>query len=420
MDGVAKGSFSIQTLKMHKLLSSIVVLLAVGVGYLIGTSPSGVLPAFVPENSIVKELPPWPIFRFGVALTDSLQHLVYALTPPDIRVRDMVTVWWRSEIVFILVKNGIIDATDGTTDCVSMAKQLDLQPDFVCRYMAAGEALGLLDGEGTVYSLTTMGSYLRRDHPRSLTDFTLHLTDQLFDAWYKAGTVGIKTGRSGYYESKGVELFDYLAENESEGKIFDGAMQDATKYAVATLLGDWAPPAKDATFCDIGGGVGTAISIIACHYPELKGKVFDMPSSIERAKAYIPTQVEHNPARIQTVGGDFFQSFPQELSECDVFHMKHILHDWGDEACITILKNILQVAKPGSTVIGHDFIVQPKAKGSMGVLQTLMDINMLSATPGGRERSAQEYFDLFKKAGYGNTPKLIKLRGISSLVEVVV
>lgn len=405
---------------MTKLLSVIVVVLAVAFGYLVGTSPSGVTPAFIPDDSLVKELPPWPIFRFAIALTDTLQNMVYALTPPDIRVRELANVWWRSEVLFILVKNGLADAIDGTTDCATIAKQLEFQPDFVCRYMAASEVLGLMKRSGSVFSLTPVGEYLRRDNPRSQADYILHGTEQLFDSWYMAGTVGIKTGRSGHMEATGMEFFDYLTEHEEDGKVFDGAMNDLTQSATAALLADWAPPAKDATFCDIGGGKGTLLAIIARHYPDLKGKVFDLPASIERAKTHIPSLVEHNPERIRGIGGDFFKPFPEELAECDVFHMKHILHDWGDEACITILKNIRQVAKPGSTVIGHDFIIQPGAVGSMDVTRALMDLNMLSATPGGRERTAQEYFDLFKAAGYEKMPKLIKTRGIASLVEVVV
>lgn len=65
---------------------------------------------------------------------------------------------------------------------------------------------------------------------------------------------------------------------------------------------------------DIGGGSGALLSAILEASPHIKGRLFDLPSVIERAR--------DKPR-------NFFEAIP---SGADILLLKHIIHDWEDTA----------------------------------------------------------------------------------------
>jgi hypothetical protein len=56
--------------------------------------------------------------------------------------------------------------------------------------------------------------------------------------------------------------------------------------------------------------------------------------------------------RVEVVAGDFFEQVP---SGGDVYLPKHILHDWNDEKCVVILKNIRKAMKPTAKIVVVEF-----------------------------------------------------------------
>jgi O-methyltransferase domain len=79
---------------------------------------------------------------------------------------------------------------------------------------------------------------------------------------------------------------------------------------------------------DVGGGVGTLLRTVLQARPRLRGTVFDLPAVVAQADL---TGVEDWG---DTKGGDFFVSVS---AGADVYLLSHVLHDWDDEACVTIL-----------------------------------------------------------------------------------
>ena len=90
-----------------KAWNIIALLLAVLVGYLIGTSPAGVSPPAVPTTSPLSEVPPWPVFRIAVGLNDMLRRAYEASTLPKVRVLDLATARFQSQVIHILTKNDV-------------------------------------------------------------------------------------------------------------------------------------------------------------------------------------------------------------------------------------------------------------------------------------------------------------------------
>jgi len=81
---------------------------------------------------------------------------------------------------------------------------------------------------------------------------------------------------------------------------------------------------------------------------------------------------------------------------CDAYVMKHIIHDWGDEACVILLRNCAGHLGPDGRVLVVEEIL-PEGHGFSPTL--LLDLEMLVMNEGGRERTEGEFRDLFAAAG---------------------
>ena len=373
-------------------------------------------------------------FVFRTILADILQSAANALMippPPSSSSKHhallLQSLYWKTTILQALTHHNLMDAVDGKTDCRSIATSKGLDVDFTCRFLRAGTSIGLLTTTTTttttasktskqhhVYQLTATGALLQRNHPDTVADLYDMMNSNLFrESLHAVATKSIKSGRSGVREAFGMEIFDYFLDHPQEGEVFDLAMNQISSKIAKALVRDWTPPTPNATVCDIGGGKGTIIAALCQQHPGLKGILFDLPDTVKRAQTYIETSGLSN--RIDIVAGDFFSKFPKELSSCDVFYLKAIFHDWGDDACVTIIQNIKEIAQPGAKIVGHDIVL---GIGDAENTKIESDVTMMAMCSGGRERTKDEYFALFQTAGITAPPRLIKLHDLSSVVEV--
>jgi hypothetical protein len=99
--------------------------------------------------------------------------------------------------------------------------------------------------------------------------------------------------------------------------------------------------------------------------------------------------------RCTYVAGNMFDDVPT----ADGYIMKMILHDWFDDECVKILSNIYRRVSNGGTVFIAEHIVPGPEKPHFS---KLFDIHMMCVASG-RERTAEEYADLLKRAGWKHT-----------------
>ena len=82
----------------------------------------------------------------------------------------------------------------------------------------------------------------------------------------------------------------------------------------------------------------------------------------------------------------------------DVIHMKHILHDWSDEAAVEILKACSERLNDGGRVVLAEAVL-PEAGEKTDVMATQLNIDLLMLLIGGKERSASMWRELAAEAG---------------------
>jgi hypothetical protein len=146
---------------------------------------------------------------------------------------------------------------------------------------------------------------------------------------------------------------------------------------------------------------------ILANYPDIEGVVADLPGAIRSAKKMI-AKTGHR-ARCKAVSHDFIKEAPPV---CDGYFLVNVLHDWDDEMCCRILKNISHAMTADSKLWVVEYLLE--AEPGLSVVKVL-DIEVL-VMGGGRERSIGEYTVLFNSAGLA-VSKVLPTNGGPALIE---
>jgi hypothetical protein len=94
--------------------------------------------------------------------------------------------------------------------------------------------------------------------------------------------------------------------------------------------------------------------------------------------------------------------------------LKHIIHDWDDERALAILQNIRRAIQSSGRLLIVEVVIAPGNEPSFG---KLLDLEML-VLPGGRERTSDEYRDLFAGAGF-RLAEIHETAAATSIIEGV-
>ncbi|KAG8068011.1 hypothetical protein GUJ93_ZPchr0005g16274 [Zizania palustris] len=157
---------------------------------------------------------------------------------------------------------------------------------------------------------------------------------------------------------------------------------------------------------DVGGGLGGAAQAISKAFPEVKCSVLDLGHVVTKAPS--GTAVEY-------VAGDMFESVPP----ANAVFLKWVLHDWGDNECVKILKNCKKAIPSrdaGGKVIIMDIVIGagPSNKKNME-LQAMFDVYLMFVN--GIERDELEWNKIFLKAGFSGY-KIMPVLGFRSIIEI--
>ena len=145
---------------------------------------------------------------------------------------------------------------------------------------------------------------------------------------------------------------------------------------------------------DVGGGHGYDLIAFDKYSAHLPGKLYlqDLPSVIEEAQAQ--TKPSENPGRVEMMPHDFFK--PQPVKNAKAYYMRTILHDWPDEACLSILKNIRDAMGPDSLLLINENVMPDK---DAVLFQAWLDFVMMSNFSA-KERTQQQWLELLERGGF--------------------
>jgi hypothetical protein len=163
------------------------------------------------------------------------------------------------------------------------------------------------------------------------------------------------------------------------------------------------------TLVDLGGGVGNWLTALLNANPNLKGILFELPHVTKEAARRLNSAGLG--ARCEVVQGDFFESVPPGG---DVYLLSHVVHDWDEAHCLTLLGNCRRVMRTGARLLIVEMVLPGPNQPSPGMLA---DLVMLVAQ-GGRERTEAEYRELLSRADF-RLKRIVPTALSVSVVEAV-
>ncbi|HEX6812654.1 MAG TPA: methyltransferase [Planctomycetota bacterium] len=268
----------------------------------------------------------------------------------------------------------------------ALAVETGCDPVVLAPVLRLCAGLGFFDSPAPdTYALTAHGAVLKRDALGPLAEFVG--AQEQWDAWSRLRDVA-RTGGNAFEGAHGVGLYDYLARTPEAALRYDAAIDSFTRHEAEALcrLYDFG---EVRSVVDVGGGRGTLLCEVLRRWPHLRGVLLDLPHVVERARFDLAARCG---PRAEVHGGDFFQSMPQG---CDVYVVKHVLHNWDDERALALLRTCVDAMARGGRILAIETVLAPDNRAD---LAAIMDLEM-QVLLGGRVRRKPELRRLFQAAG---------------------
>ena len=330
--------------------------------------------------------------------------------PPPVQLMQMLFGFAASRAIGVSAELHIADLLkDGAKTSEELALQTGVHARSLYRVLRACAGIGVYaEDDEKRFSLTPLAEPLLSDAPGSLRAFAEMITcDWQFQTWAEL-PYSVKTGKPSFEKVFGKSSFDYFWSNEKAGKVFNEAMTSNSAFSSVAVVNayDFSPVSK---LVDVGGGHGFLLASILAKFGNVKGVLYDTPAIAAEAQRLLN---EHGVIdRCAAIGGDFFKSVPEGG---DAYMMKHIIHDWDDAQCVTLLKNCRKGMTDGGKVLVVEMVVP---EGNEPSPAKFLDLQMLQYLPG-CERTEKEYRELFDKAGLELT-RIIPTMSPFSIIEGV-
>jgi hypothetical protein len=290
---------------------------------------------------------------------------------------------------------------------VELAETVGVVPSKLQQVLRALATIGVFsEDEEHRFALTPLGATLQSGHPTAHRELFLTIggpsiwkaLDRLPDA--------LATGRTGMELAHGVPLFDYLQNHPEEGAAFNRmmlAVHGAEPAAVAEAY-DFTPINR---LVDVGGGIGTMLINVLRRHGHVSGLLYDLPPVVAQGRAAVTAAGLADRCEFQT--GDFLKAVPPGG---DAYVLSHIIHDWDEDRCLTILGNCREAMGPGAKLLIVEMVLPPGNEPHPG---KILDLAML-ALVGGQERTPDQYRDLLSRAGF-RLERVVPTTTPASIVE---
>ncbi|TVU20591.1 hypothetical protein EJB05_36805, partial [Eragrostis curvula] len=264
-------------------------------------------------------------------------------------------------------------------------------------------------GDEPVYALTPMSRLLVGK--RSLSPITAMILHPTFvspflglGSWFQREL----PDPSIFKQTHGQTLWE-LADRDAtfDALINDGMVSDSlfTMDIVLKECGDVFQQGVS-SLVDVAGGLGASAQAISKAFPHVKCSVLDL----DHVVAMAPSDTD-----VQYIAGDMFESLPP----ANAMFLKWVLHDWGHEECVKILKNCRKAIPPrdgGGKVIIIDIVVGAGPSDlKHREVQAFFDLYMVIVN--GIERDEHEWKKIFFEAGFRDY-KITPVLGFRSIIEV--
>ena len=325
--------------------------------------------------------------------------------PPEAQIVEMVMAQFVSRLIHLTATLKLPDyLSDGPKTADELARLTATHAPALYRIMRTLASLGLFTEDAAHrFALQPLGAALKSGTPSHAT--ALIMGGEIVARSLDHLLYSVQTGKTGFQNSFGVPLFDWLGGHPMEASLFNQTMVG---------IHGMEPPAVAAaydfsafkTIADVGGSTGNMLAAILSRHMAPRGVLFDLPHVVRDAPAFIAQR--GLTGRIQIEPGSFFERVP---AGADAYILSHVIHDWNEDQCLTILGHCRRAIGSAGRLLLVEMVLPPGDTPHPG---KMLDMAMLTI-PGGEERTETEYAALLDKAGF----RLTRVVPTASLVSIV-
>ena len=321
------------------------------------------------------------------------QHTSSPAEAPIHIVLQMILGHHVSAIVAATARFGIADhLASGPGTAAQLAQATGADHIGMLRLLRAAGSLGLLDElADETFAINSLSDCLRRG-PRSLRDMAIAASEPIH--WRTTAHLAdaVLKNRAVATDVLGTNAWEYR-DAHPEGRLATSERLVDIEEVILPALRRAVDLERYQRIVVIGDSRGRLLSALLRLAPRAKGVLFDRPAPVaQHARAMIDAAGLSD--RVTVVGGDFLQKVPPGG---DLYILKGVLHDCDDDSASWLLDSCYMAALPGSTLVAFEGFLRNEPPHDPVV--HLIDINSL-LTVSGRERTIEEFEELFNNAGY--------------------
>ena len=336
-----------------------------------------------------RKSPPAALAKLALRARGWLDVAIQKTFPPPVALMEIITGQWVAQAVLVAAELGVAEALiDGPQAISELAKVCNANEDGLYRLLRLLACKGIFrETKPRVFAMTKLAKPLLREAPDSVFGMCEMVSADFHHQAWRDLKVSVQTGRSAIEVRHGENLFEHLEKNPEASRAFNNGMTGWASQSVFAIA-DAVNFAGYPVLIDVGGGRGRFLTALLNKFPRAQGRLFDQEHVVRDVK--VPNAVA---PRFDVVSGSFFETIP---TGGDAYFLKNILHDWDDKVSRGILERIRNAMKPESRLFIIESVVPEGNDFHPG---KLIDLEMLVCTPGGKERTANEFRDLLSSAG---------------------
>ncbi|OIV93580.1 hypothetical protein TanjilG_04812 [Lupinus angustifolius] len=251
--------------------------------------------------------------------------------------------------------------------------------------------LGTSTSHGYSYAQTPLSRRLMRNDKQSMAALILLESSPVMLApWHNLSACVSVNSDFPFENTHAQDLWQYTAANPDHSNLFNDAMACEANLTVPAIIEGYSEAFDGInSLVDVGGGNGTAMSIVVKACSWIRAINFDLQHVIDKAP-----EIE----RVEHVAGDMFVQVPK----ADAAFIMNVLHDWRDEECIQILKKCREsIPKENGRVIIVELVIEEEGNhDKLKDIRLMFDMVMMAHTNFGKERTLKEWDHVIKMAGF--------------------
>jgi hypothetical protein len=343
-------------------------------------------------GSAKHRMPPRFAIRTSMWLRRSLLRAADLALPAQVALLEHVHQFAAAHLLAAFGELGVADHLSGgpkTADELAALVQCDV--DSLHRALRAAAACNLvrLDKTGRFHT-TRLLRPMRSTDQSATADWCRYIASPSLQAAWADLAETIRSGQNGFRRINGMSTFEWFDAHPDEGRRFASGLGGLTRAEAQMIIAAYGFP-ETGTVCDVAGGSGVLLGEILTARPGLHGVLVESPLMLSAAASYLGSIGLAD--RVQFVEGDLFG---QIEATADIYLLKWILHDWDDATCEKIVKNVASIMPSGARLVT---IEGCQDRNRAHPRFSMIDLQMLTMTEGGKERSQGELEQLLANAG---------------------